>query len=409
MVDEPPESSIPILDLSLAKDSNAKPDLLTRLHEALFNVGFLYIVNHDVPVDTIARLASLLPRLFDLPAEQKAGLSKVNSPHFLGYSGFAEETTLGKQDLREQFDFATELPAVWREHHSSEANPLFAANADGSGKRNEAHSDGGTAARDFTQLYWRLRGPNQWPDEGLLPAFRSALIEYHDQVEALSYQFVHLIEEAFGIPVGTFDHFFGRQDSSVPEKDSSQAGLARQYLPPQHRIKLLRYPPSPANAQHGGQGVGAHKDSSGWLTFLYQVGDEQGLEVFSSSGDWIRAKPIPNSFVVNFGNAFEAATEGAVKATIHRVIAPGPDSNVRFSIPFFMGLPLDMTVSEVREYIPERVRSLRSGVERDEAVSAFLDPRWNSLGESQLRKWIRSHKDVGLKWYGEDVVKYYSQ
>lgn len=351
----------------------------------------------------------MLPRLCDLPAEQKAGLSKVNSPHFLGYSGFAEETTLGKQDLREQFDFATELPAVWREHHSSEANPLFAANADGSGKRNEAHSDGGTAARDFTQLYWRLRGPNQWPDEGLLPAFRSALIEYHDQVEALSYQFVHLIEEAFGIPVGTFDHFFGRQDSSVPEKDSSQAGLARQYLPPQHRIKLLRYPPSPANAQHGGQGVGAHKDSSGWLTFLYQVGDEQGLEVLSSSGDWIRAKPIPNSFVVNFGNAFEAATEGAVKATIHRVIAPGPDSNVRFSIPFFMGLPLDMTVSEVREYIPERVRSLRSGVERDEAVSAFLDPRWNSLGESQLRKWIRSHKDVGLKWYEEDVVKYYSQ
>jgi len=25
-----------------------------------------------------------------------------------------------------------------------------------------------------------------------------------------------------------------------------------------------------------------------------------------------------------------------------------------------------------------------------------------------LRKWIRSHRDVGLKWYGKDVVDYYT-
>ena len=112
---------------------------------------------------------------------------------------------------------------------------------------------------------------------------------------------------------------------------------------------------------------------------------------------------------INFGNAFEAATEGAVKATTHRVIAPCPDSNVRYSIPFFQGLPLDMTVSEVRSYIPEHVRRLRREVGGDEdGVSSFLDPRWDSLGESQLRKWIRSHKDVGLKWYGKDAVEYYT-
>jgi isopenicillin N synthase-like dioxygenase len=209
--------------------------------------------------------------------------------------------------------------------------------------------------------------------------------------------------------VGTFDHFFGRDEASSPEILGSATATAHSYLPPQHRIKLLRYPPSPPGTQSNSQGVGSHKDSSGWLTFLYQVGNEEGLEVLSSSGEWIRARPIPNSFVVNFGNAFEAATEGAVKATIHRVIAPGPDSNVRYSIPFFMGLPLDMTVSEIREHIPEHVRKLRSTVNRNEAVSSFLDPRWDSLGESQLRKWIRSHKEVGEKWYGKEVVDYYSQ
>jgi isopenicillin N synthase-like dioxygenase len=382
----------------MASDPDAKPALLKQLHAALFDVGFLYVINHNVPADTISRLANMLPDLFGLPVEQKAHLSKLNSPHFLGYSGFAEETTLGKQDLREQFDFATELPAIWENGTSPDAtSELRPCNRNGS------------IPRDFTQLYWRLRGPNQWPDEACLPTFRRALEEYHDRVEALSYRFVHLIEEAFGIPVGTFDHFFGAQDESPQTDRDLKIGSTQSYLPPQHRIKLLRYPPSPSDAEHSSQGVGAHKDSSGWLTFLYQVGDEPGLEVLSSSKEWIRALPIPNSFVVNFGNAFEAATEGAVKATVHRVIAPGPESNVRYSIPFFMGLPLNMTVSEIRKYISEHVRRLRSDKEAVEAVSGFLDPRWDSLGESQLRKWIRSHKDVGKKWYGKEVVEYYSR
>jgi isopenicillin N synthase-like dioxygenase len=123
---------------------------------------------------------------------------------------------------------------------------------------------------------------------------------------------VHLVEEAFGIPTGTFDAFFTHPTSGK--------GIEHQYLPPQHRIKLLKYPPSPqrdGNVQ--GQGVGAHKDSSGWLTFLYQVGEEEGLEVLDSGGEWLLAPPIQDTFVVNFGNAFEAATQGAVKATVHRV------------------------------------------------------------------------------------------
>jgi len=74
-----------------------------------------------------------------------------------------------------------------------------------------------------------------------------------------------------------------------------------------------------------------------------------------------------------------------------------------------MGLPLDMTVSEIREHIPEHVRKLRSTANSSEVVSSFLDPRWDSLGESQLRKWIRSHKEVGERWYGKEVVNYYSQ
>lgn len=383
--------SIPLLDLSWASSSSKKQELLRQLRAALFDVGFLYIANHGIPQSTVDNLTSRLPALFDLPQEKRAALSKINSPVFLGYNGFAEEITLGKKDLREQFDFGTELPVVWQD---KEAETNGYVNGTKGGKE-----DG----RDFTKLYWRLRGPNQWPSEEDLPGFRKALTEYHDAVQELSYGFVHLIEEAFGIPVGTFDHFFGRRS---PESKVNGSTSSRTFLPPQHRMKLLKYPPSASNLE--GQGVGAHKDSSGWLTFLYQVSNEPGLEVLSADNEWIPATPIDGTFVVNFGNPFEAATEGAVKATTHRVIAPGPESNTRYSIPFFQGVPLDMTVSEIRSYIPERVRRLRKEVDGMDKVSSFLDPRWDSLGESQLRKWIRSHPDVGLKYYGKDVVDYYT-
>lgn len=155
-------SALPVLDLSKADDLSQKQALLDQLHDALFNVGFLYIKNHGVSTHVISNLVSRLPALFDQPAEAKLALSKQNSPHFLGYSGYAEEVTLGMKDLREQFDFATELPVIWdpsstsvRESQISQLEPQ----------------------RDFSRLYWLLRGPNQWPLEDHVPGFRRAFTE----------------------------------------------------------------------------------------------------------------------------------------------------------------------------------------------------------------------------------------
>ena len=78
-------------------------------------------------------------------------------------------------------------------------------------------------------------------------------------------------------------------------------------------------------------------------------------------------------------------------------------------MPFFMGLPLDLSVSQIRALMPEEVKKVGREARKDDGggVSSFLDGRWDSLGESQLRKWIRSHEDVGRKWYGDEVCEYY--
>ncbi len=83
--------NIPILDLSLAEDPMTKPDLLARLQHALTDVGFLYVVNHGVPMHSIAALVEVLPVLFGIPVTAKEKIALRNSPHFLGYSGEGSE------------------------------------------------------------------------------------------------------------------------------------------------------------------------------------------------------------------------------------------------------------------------------------------------------------------------------
>lgn len=105
--------SVPTIDLALASRPATRAQLLRDLHHAITSVGFLYVKNHGVPAHVIVALRDLLPQLFGLPQSEKDEVALENSPHFLGYSNVGSETTAGRTDLREQFEFATELDDVW--------------------------------------------------------------------------------------------------------------------------------------------------------------------------------------------------------------------------------------------------------------------------------------------------------
>lgn len=108
-------TEIPVIDLALADSPAAGAHLLSDLRNALLHVGFLYIKNHGVPDRVISSIQDTLPTLFALPPEAKDEVALGKFPHFLGYSSDGSETTAGKADCREQFEFATELDATWRE------------------------------------------------------------------------------------------------------------------------------------------------------------------------------------------------------------------------------------------------------------------------------------------------------
>lgn len=64
-------TSIPILDLALAKDASTKPQFLEDLRHALMEVGFLYLKNVGIPDELFQQVRQEGISFFDIPEEDK--------------------------------------------------------------------------------------------------------------------------------------------------------------------------------------------------------------------------------------------------------------------------------------------------------------------------------------------------
>ena len=64
-------TSIPILDLSLAKDPATKPQFLEELRHALLEVGFLYLKNVGISDEFFQQVIKEGKAFFDIPEEEK--------------------------------------------------------------------------------------------------------------------------------------------------------------------------------------------------------------------------------------------------------------------------------------------------------------------------------------------------
>ena len=329
------QANLPILDFSKFQSSGeAREEFIKDLLYSAHEIGFFYIANHGVSLDLLQEAQDLSKAFFDLPLAQKLEVAEVNSPHFRGYTQINGEITRQKPDTREQFDTMFEYPAI----------PL-----------DEIPKD---------KPWLRIYGPNQWPTQ--LPRIR----EVFEALQQAQTQLAISLLKAFALALGQDEDAF----ANIYEDRPSVV------------LRAIHYP----GIEDSEQGVGAHKDF-GILTFVQQ-GETPGLEVLKDD-QWVLAEPIQGTFVVNIGELLEAATNGFLKATLHRVI-PSRVGTHRYSLAYFLNADLDRSVPALT--LPDNLQKLTLGITQDPN-----NPIYSNVGKNLLKGRLRSHPDVAQRFYAD--------
>ncbi|MDF7647123.1 isopenicillin N synthase family oxygenase [Erwiniaceae bacterium L1_54_3] len=331
--------TLPVLDLALLElpDAEQSP-YLAELRTTARDVGFFYLINHGINSQLLQNVQSITQAFFALPDEKKQQVSMIHSPHFRGYNRAGVEYTREQRDQREQFDIGAERAAL--------------------------------ALQVGDPAWKRLQGPNLWPDA--LPQLRPVIHAWQQAMTGVALRLLRAFARSLSLPSDAFDALYG--------------------IHPNEHVKLIRYPGQAANASQ--QGVGAHKDS-GFLTFLLQD-DQPGLQVEVTPDNWVDALPMPGAFVVNIGELLEIATNGYLRATVHRVVSPSAQQE-RVSIAFFLGAQLD---AEVPIYqLPPQLAADARGPTSDPTNPLLREVGWN-----YLKGRLRSHRDVAARYYADALI-----
>jgi isopenicillin N synthase-like dioxygenase len=327
--------SVPQLDLrGFDGGESQRAQFLAELRIAAHDIGFFYLIGHGVEAALLGDVLDSAKHFFALPDADKLAIEMIHSPHFRGYNRVASEHTRGMPDWREQIDIGPERPALPR----AAGSPPWA----------------------------RLRGPNQWP--AALPQLRAVVTRWQIASMQVLTRILRAFSLALGQPADALEPLYGDD--------------------PHYLIKLIRYPGRDATAAD--QGVGAHKDA-GLITLLLQD-DRGGLQVETPRG-WIDVPPRPGTFVINIGELLELASDGFLRATMHRVVTP-PSGVERLSAAFFLGARLDAVVPLLQ--LPPALAAHARGPERDPR-----NPLFREVGMNYMKGRLRSHPDVARRYHAD--------
>ena len=286
---DPSPPALPVIDVAPldGSDPAARWQVAAQLRAACENHGFFYIVGHGVDPALIRQVLAQSHTFFGQPAVRKARVDKALSPCNRGYEGLRNQTlqTGAPPDVKEGYYIGVELPV----------------------------DDARVLAGKFNH------GPNLWPDN--LPGFRHTMERYFAAMLALGRRLMRGMALSLALPERYFDGFV---DDAIAT------------------LRLLHYPPHPAQPMPGEKGCGEHTDF-GSLTLLLQD-DVGGLQVMDAArGAWIDAPPVPGSYVVNIGDLIERWTNGRYHSTLHRVV--NASGRERYSAPFFLSGAPDHVVA----------------------------------------------------------------
>jgi isopenicillin N synthase-like dioxygenase len=271
-------SAIPIIDISplLTGGDEGLSKVAAEVGNACRGTGFFCIKGHGLEPGLKAEVFRQSAQFFALPdavKRQTLFSATTGNRGYVPMKGEALDPTR-PADLKEAFNIGLELAAD---------DPDIAAGA-------------------------RFRALNLWPE---LPEFRPVMLSYFNAVWSIGRQ----LHRAFAHDLGVAEDYF---------EDKLDRPLAV--------LRLLHYPPRPAQVEAGQLGAGAHTDY-GCITLL-ATDDAGGLEVQTRDGAWIKAPNVAGTLICNIGDCLMRWTNDIYSSTPHRVVNP-PDRE-RYSVAFFL-------------------------------------------------------------------------
>jgi isopenicillin N synthase-like dioxygenase len=285
---------IPLIDIAPftgGTDRNGE-DVIRQVEEACRDVGFMYVVGHGIPSQTVARTRNAVIAYFKRSIEEKLG-DAITRDNYRGY-----------------------IPAGF-----------FTANVGGSDSDNyegyKLHFE--TSADDPICAQCDLYGPNKWP---AAPAgFGQAILDYWSACDDVAFLLLRILATVLRVDENWFLQLFEK---------------------PLTNMTLLHYPPQQSVAD--GFGIHPHKDTDA-LTIL--AADEVGgLMVKRRNNDtWIEVQPPGDALVVNIGDLLEHWSGGDFVSTPHKVV--NTSGTERFSFPYFVVPRFDTVVKPLRPPKPD--------------------------------------------------------
>lgn len=254
-------TTIPVIALtrSFAPDLGDRRAVGWEIHKACRETGFFYVSDHRVSAALMAAQLDWTARFFSLPMAAKRAIDFSQSARRLGYEPALRQVLDegSAPDLKESYMYAVASKAA-----GERPAPVI---------------------------------ENLWP--GSLAGFREQMLAYHAAIGELALHLMRCIALSLDLDENFFDPAFAGTPFAV---------------------RLLHYPPQDRIASGNQLGAGAHTDWGG-ITLLLQ--DEKGgLEVLNADGEWIGARPIPGTFVINLGDMLRRWTNDLYHSTLHRVV-----------------------------------------------------------------------------------------
>lgn len=273
----------------------ARERFVATLGEGLHDLGFVFVQDHGIDDDLLARAYAEAATLFALPEATKRRYETPEDGRQRGYTSFGVEHAKDRDvaDLKEFWHVGRQLP---------DDHPLTVR---------------GEIPRNHTA------------EEA--PGFGPAAQALFDAMDRFAAGLLSALEPYLGLPEGFFADLT-RDGNSV--------------------LRIIHYPPLPDEVPPGAVRAAEHEDIN--LITILPASTERGLELRTRDGRWLEVVPPPGAMVCDTGDMMQLLTGGRLPATTHRVVNPPAEQRrSRYSMPLFVHPHPDGVLRPARDDEPE--------------------------------------------------------